>query len=169
VDYREVPMPGDWEMFEAVGYAFYDPVTPAERKAWRDWAQTFQQRMGAAAADAGVAGMMLGLCAHESRARRISLAMRGWQYQRKDGQSFAHPLAWLQPRDILAYHTEHRLPWLRIYETAEDPSRERSELCFIAADGVGDYIRQRGMQSNSARTYPALWRQWRAAWGVEAP
>jgi 3'-phosphoadenosine 5'-phosphosulfate sulfotransferase (PAPS reductase)/FAD synthetase len=72
------------------------------------------------------------------------------------------PLARWSGNDVCAYHAANDLPWLRIYEQAEDPRLERSEFAFAA--GGGDAIRRHGAWDAWRAAYPELWGRWQARW-----
>lgn len=167
VTYAEVAMPGEWEIFERVGHAFTSPATAEERAAWREWQALFTDRMDAAALHLGCAGSMLGLASHESRARALNRAVRGTHYHAA-GRAIPTllPLSDLRAEDVIAYHQVNALPWLHIYDSAEDPRRARSEVCLLAADGASEAIRRHGAWVEWARAYPEWWRVWKYRWGL---
>ena len=162
VHYVEVPVWGDWELFERAGRFFLSPETPDERALLRAWKTEFVAAIEGAAVHAGAPGVMLGMSAHESHGRRLHIAVRGEHYTARGRLPTLLPLARWSADDVCAYHLAHGLPWLRIYEEADDPRRARSEFAF--ACGGGDAIRRHGAWNAWRRTYPALWRQWQARW-----
>lgn len=164
VRYIEVPMPGEWDIFEQVGHAFTAAETPAERAAWRDWQRTFTDRLTDATRAAGCTGQMIGLASHESRARRLNRARRGHHYQATGRLPTLLPICDLHADDIIAHHAARDLPWLHIYDSAADPRRARSEVCLLAADGASDAIRRHGAWHEWAIAYPDWWRVWQQRW-----
>lgn len=150
--YAEASLPGEWEMYERAGGFFMDATNAAERAAVAWWRARFVAGMGAAAGALGASGTFLGLRADESRARRLNLATHGDSYTRRgDGQAVALPLARWSARDVWAYLVLHGLPWLRMYDAAQDRERARSAFCF-ATGGAGAIWRH------------GAWEEWRAAY-----
>lgn len=138
VIYAEVRVPGDWEIAERLGYPLWQAETAEHRRLLREIRQTFIERLEDAARAMGATGMMLGLAAHESLGRRYNAAMRGCHYTANGRMPTLAPLQWLQADDVIAYHVQHDLRWLRIYDAADDPRKARSELSMATgADAMG--------------------------------
>lgn len=164
VTYVEAPVWGDWEIFERAGRFFLAPETPREHAILKAWKSEFVSAIENEAVRNGATGMMIGSCAHESRARQLNIAMRGDSYTAKGRIPTLLPLARWRADDICAYHVANKLPWLRIYEQAEDPRRARSEFAFAA--GGGDAIRRHGAFEQWRNVYPDLYRHWQKRWGI---
>ena len=110
-------------------------------------------------------GYFDGLCAHESRARRLNRALRGNLYRknhRTRGSIWvAHPLHDWSPHDVYGYAVSHGVELLPLYKCVallhrEEPWRLREEWWVPGAMGAihGQYAWLR-------RYYPSLWRQLR--------
>lgn len=164
VKYIEVPVWGDWEIYERAGRFFLAPETSAERQLLADWKREFVDALEGAATNAGCAGMMLGMAGHESHGRRMNIAVRGDHYQAKGRLPTLLPLARWSADDVIAHHVARQLPWLRIYDVADDPRAARSEFAFVA--GAGDATRRHGGWSEWKAAYPELFRLWQKKWGV---
>ena len=162
VTYIEVPVWGDWEIFERAGRFFLEPETPEERAILKAWKAEFVAAIEGAAVAAGAAGVMIGMSAHESHGRRMNIAVRGEHYPASGRVPTLLPLARWSADDVCAYHAAYDLPWLRIYEQADDPRRARSEFAFAA--GGGDAIRRHGAWEAWRAAYPELWGRWQARW-----
>lgn len=162
VTYIEVPVWGDWEIFERAGRFFLHPETQEERAILNEWKSEFVAAIEGAAVDAGADGVMIGMSAHESHARRMNIAVRGEHYTASGRVPTLLPLARWSADDVCAYHAAYNLPWLRIYEQAEDPRRARSEFAFAA--GGGDAIRRHGAWDSWRQAYPELWGRWQHRW-----
>jgi 3'-phosphoadenosine 5'-phosphosulfate sulfotransferase (PAPS reductase)/FAD synthetase len=165
ITYIEVKVWGDWELYKRAGRFFWKPETSEDRALLRAWKDDFVRTLEDAARQAGARGMMIGMCAHESKARRINIAMRGEAYQAKDRLPTLLPLARWSADDVCAYHAANGLPWLRIYDVAADPRTARSELSF--ATGGGDAIRRHGAFAEWEAAYPSLVREWAAVWPIK--
>ena len=71
IKYFEVSTPGEWDMYEKVGYAFESQSTPQEKKAAKWWKDSFVENMRNKTIEIGCEGNFIGLCAEESRGRRL--------------------------------------------------------------------------------------------------
>lgn len=164
VNYIEVPVWGDWEIYQQAGRFFLTPENEAERALLRQWKADFVAALEGAAISAGCTGMMLGMAGHESRGRRMNIAVRGDHYQAAGRLPTLLPLARWKADDVIAYHLANDLPWLKIYDDADDPRLARSELAFVA--GGGDAIRRHGAWDAWRRSYPELWAIWKKEWNL---
>lgn len=164
VEYIEVPVWGDWEIFERAGRFFLVPETWEEKQLLATWKYEFVAALETTALSAGCAGMMLGMAAHESHGRRMNIAARGDHYQAKGRLPTLLPLARWKSDDVIAYHLANRIPWLKIYEDSDDPRYARSEFAF--ASGGGDAIRRHGAWEMWKKSYPAQWAKWANRWGL---
>ncbi len=160
ISYQEVDTPGEWEMYERVGYAFPDASSPEEKAAAKWWKENFTRNMATAANQLGCIGHFLGLCADESRGRRMNVRTHGQAYIRKDGIAIALPLSFWNPKDVWAYHVKYDLPCLRIYDTSPR-GREKARSGFVfATTGTDDYIHSQGVWREWLDTYPNEFNQW---------
>lgn len=162
VEYIEVPVWGDWEIYERAGRFFLTPETPEDRALLAEWKRDFVAAIEGAASTAGAIGMMLGMAGHESHGRRMNIAVRGDSYIVAGRLPTLLPLARWSADDVVSYHLAQSLPWLRIYDLAEDPRHARSEFAFVT--GAGDATRRHGGWKDWEKAYPALWRKWVSAW-----
>lgn len=168
VEYHEVPVWGDWEIYERAGRFFLEPETREERKILADWHQELVDVMDCAFLAAGAQGKILGLAAHESRGRAMNISVRGSHYKtRAEAIPKLLPIAHWRPADVWAYMLTHELPRLRIYDMADNPERARSEVAFAAIGGdAADAVRRHGAWKEWARCYPELWAKWVARWPI---
>lgn len=164
VDYIEVPVWGDWEIFERAGRFFLAPETPEDRALLATWKREFVEAIEGAAQRAGCCGMMIGMAGHESYGRKMNIAVRGDSYCASGRMPTLLPLSRWRADDVVAYHVANDIPWLKIYEMAEDPRRARSEFAFAA--GGGDAIRRHGAWEAWRIAYPDLYRRWVKRWDV---
>ena len=162
VDYVEVPVYGDWEIFERAGKFFTTPETSKDRALINEWKNDFVHALEDVARAAGCIGMMIGMAGHESHARRLNIAMRGDRYQARNRMPTLLPLARWSADDVITYHLQRGLPWLHIYDVADDPRQARSEFAFAA--GGGDAIRRHGAWLEWRKAYPDLWHKWTTKW-----
>lgn len=162
VRYIETAIPGAWEMFERAGAAFVSPETAAQREAVRWWRREFEAAMDEVSATAGCRGVLLGLRAGESRARRMNIAVRGDSYTTAAGRATALPLAGWSGADVWARLVADDLPWLRIYDLSPDRERARSDFCWAAGGGTAHL--QRGEFLHWRRAYPEQVAAWVARW-----
>lgn len=164
VEYIEVKVWGEWEIFERAGRFFLAPETREEKQLLSTWKTEFVAALEGAAISAGCAGMMLGMAAHESHGRRMNIATRGDHYQAKGRLPTLLPLSRWKSCDVVAYHLANRIPWLKIYENSDDPRNARSEFAFAA--GGGDAIRRHGAWESWRKSYPEQWAKWVKRWGL---
>ncbi len=162
VDYREIEIPGEWDLFERAGGPFVQPCADHHFEALR-WRRAIARgRLREACEGAGCRRYMLGLRAAESGARRVNIATRGLAYEKRDGQSIALPIGRWEADDVWALLTARELPWLRIYDIAPNRDRARSMLCI--ALGSSDRHLRDGEYELWRRCYPDEIAQWEARW-----
>ena len=165
ISYEEVAAKGEWEIYEKAGRFFLTAETKEERAILRQRKIEHIAALEGAAAKHGARGMMVGTAAHESYARRMNVAVRGDHYQAiKRTLPTLLPLARWDADDVIAYHLGNSLPWLHVYDVADDPRRARSEFAFVC--GAGEKTRRHGGWDEWASAYPELWRTWQARWGI---
>lgn len=160
--YVETEIPGAWEIYERAGAAFVTPETPAQRAAIVWWRAQFEAAMDAAAAASGCRGVLIGMRATESRARRLNIATHGRSYTTRGGRATALPLAGWTGTDVWARIVSCGLPWLRIYDIAADRERARSDFCW-AAGGNDKHLRD-GTFLDWRAAYPEQVAAWTARW-----
>lgn len=162
IDYNEIEIPGEWDLFEVAGGPFLKPSTERQRAALRWRRKTARGRLRETCERLGCAGYMIGMRASESGPRRMNIAMRGLSYEKRDGQSIALPIGHWQAEDVWAVLVARGLPWLRIYDAAPDRHRARSMLCIALGDEsrhlhLGEY----GLWQ---RCYPEQIAEWEKRW-----
>lgn len=158
-------VPGEWDAYDAVGHFFAHPETPEEKTAARAAVRGYKAGAARAAAEAGYAGLFMGMRVEESRARAIVCARKGAVYRTADrAAATALPLARWTARDVWAWHLARGLPWLARYDLAapEDGGRERerSEPAWLVCDRVW----QHGQGPRMRESDPALWARLVARW-----
>lgn len=158
VDYHEVEVPGEWDVFERVGHAFRSASSREEKRAIAWWDREFADRMRAAAVRLGCPGYSYGYRTRESRARKINVAMRGSDYLLKDGFGSLLPLAKWTSDDVWAYLVTNDLPWPRIYDIAANRERMRSDFTWTVN------MFQWGQEAEWRRAYPELFDRWIERW-----
>lgn len=166
VDYHEVSVWGDWEIYQRAGRFFLEPETQEERKILQEWHLNLRKKMDDALQCTGVSGKILGMAAHESRARALNIKLRGVHYTTHDEAiPKLLPIAHWLPADVWAYMLTHDLPRLKIYDEADNPERARSEIAFatIGADAA-EAVRRHGAWGEWSRCYPELWSHWVNRW-----
>jgi len=162
VVYREVEIPGEWDLFERAGGPFLVAASAAQKDALRWRRETARGRLRAAMEGLGCRGFLLGLRAAESRGRALNVAARGVSYEKRDGLAVALPLARWDSDDVWAYLVGKDLPWLSIYDVAPDRGRARSMLC-IALGARGENL-ARGEYDVWRRAYPEMIWRWEERW-----
>lgn len=164
VTYAEVAIPGAWEYSEANGSLLIAAETPEQRKILKQSKELFVKALEDAATYHGCEGMMIGMAAHESRARRYNISQRGDLYRAKNRLPTFLPLAKWSSEYVVAYKVANDLPWLRIYELSGTPERTRSDICF--GGGAGQIIHNRGGWQEWKAAYPEFYAAWDAKWGL---
>lgn len=167
INYIEVPVWGDWEVYERSGRFFLTPETKQDRKLISQWHLNLVSSVDNAIVNSGCNGKMLGLAAHESRGRKMNIIRRGNHYSTKfESIPKLFPMAYWSSKDVLAYMFEHDLPRLRIYDKSDDPERARSEFAFAVIRSGADAIRRHGAWDEWKRIYPELWAIWEKRWKI---
>lgn len=150
---HEVPVPGPWEAWEAVGHFFVTPETPEERAAYRkyelDWSDANDY-----AVQQGWKGQFLGMRKQESRRRARVLGHRGALYKTKSRSTWTCcPLAQWSGADVWACLLAYDLPWLSVYEGAlQGRERERSEFTWFE-----ESVWLNGQAHEYRRRFPERW------------
>lgn len=161
--YREVRIRGFWDIFEEAG-RFFTVANAAEIKIIQNQHDEMVRSIENAATECGAIGMMIGLRSSESHARKMNILSRGNHYIAKGRIPTLLPMAGWTSKDILAYHIENDIQWLRIYDVASDPGRARSE--FVFAGSAAEPIRRHGAWHEWKEAYPELWKKWQLKWGI---
>jgi len=164
INYQEVDTPGEWEMYEREGGGgFLTAETKKQREVCRWWKDNFVSNLEAASLSMGADGHFVGLCAEESRGRRMCLYVHGQSYERADGMKIALPMGWWSAKDIWAYHVVNNLPSLIIYDlSAEGRCRARSGFVF-STTGTENTLPRHGVWKEWERIYPDEFNEWIAA------
>lgn len=76
----------------------------------------------------GAAGVIIGLRASESKARRTTLGIHGTVFRSKSGVWRISPLAWWTTQDVAAYIMQHNLPTLDTYKKHGFGARTASRI-----------------------------------------
>ena len=151
---------GDWDAWEELGHAFLVSATEEERRASRLSNMRYKRDADAAARDAGLTGLMLGMRAEESRVRAIVVARHGTLYRTRDRSTATLlPLARWTARDVWARLLAEELPWLPRYDREPDRERARSEITWLGFEGLW----RRG-QIDELRRDHDLWARVTARW-----
>lgn len=152
-DLHVADVPGAFDVFEKAGF-FVHATTDEQRVARNEMLRGYKEGAADAAERNGYVGQFWGLRAEESRERAITLAKKGWLYLVADRATLtACPLGQWTARDVWAYLITHDLPWLEIYDRSADRERQRSEVTWLAAEGIWRY----GQGQAIRRADPALW------------
>ncbi len=148
-------VPGAWDVFDAVGYAFRTPTLPVERSVTAAMLRNYKTVAEAHAVARGWGGEFWGLRRQESVVRAISLARTGTTYTVRDRSTVTCcPLATWTGRDVWAYTVTRDLPWLSRYDwPGEDRERIRSETTWLAAEGLWRH----GQAERMRRFDPETW------------
>jgi len=154
LELHTVAVPGAFDVYARAGRFFIHPDTPEERAAVNWMLAAYKQAAADASEQLGYVGQFWGLRALESRPRAITLARKGALYQTLDRVTWTScPLRHWSGRDVWAYLLAHDLPWLSSYDSAIDRERARSEITWLAAEGIWRY----GQGQALRRERPAEW------------
>jgi 3'-phosphoadenosine 5'-phosphosulfate sulfotransferase (PAPS reductase)/FAD synthetase len=166
VTYKEVPVQGDWDVYEKAGRFFLYPESEREVALLKDWHTGLRSAMDETMIALGCDGKAIGLSAHESQGRKMNFFARGHHYHAKDERiPKLQPIAHWIAQDVLAYALLHGLPLLRAYTESPNPERARSEVAFAVIGGrQAEKIRSKGEWQEWARIYPDLWAVWVNRW-----
>lgn len=159
IKYHEVYVNGEWEMYERAGGGFDIPITKEQKEAQRWWANGFTNNMSRAVYDNNRNGSFLGMRQDESHARRMNIAMRGNDYQKKDGTNICLPLAHWTGKDIWAYIATNNLPYLKLYDMSSC-GRERTRSEFIFSTSAASAAKRHGVWEDWRKVYPQEFNAW---------
>lgn len=159
VEYIEIEVMGEWEMFEMAGEAFTTPITDDHKKAFKAWQDDFTNKMTDAVVSRGRAGTFVGLRQDESNNRRMNIAMRGDDYTKADGSRICLPIARWSGLDIWAYIVTHDLPYLPFYDNSIF-GRERARSEFIFGSTIANTAKRHGVWEDWKVNYPNEFNAW---------
>ncbi len=156
LDVIDALVPGDFTTFEKAGHFFAVPSTPEEHRAMLEGERRYKRAVEDAAIEAGFTGLFWGMRKQESRNRSIVLTKYGPLYKAKSRETWTCcPLAGWTGQDVWAYLIAHDLPWLSIYDDADNRERQRSETTWLGFDGLWRHGQGRQLRERD----PALWRR----------
>lgn len=162
VVYDEIPIAGEWDMFERAGGAFDIPATDRQKEAYKWWVDNkWSAKSAPALVERGKNGSFVGMRQEESHARRMTIAKRGKDYQKANGDNMCLPLAHWTGKDIWAYIFSHDLPYLTAYDNA-NTSRERVRSEFVFSGQSAEALKRHGVWQDWERCYPDEFSAWMA-------
>ena len=162
VEYHEIAIAGEWDMFERAGGAFCIAKTDKQKEALQWWINNkWSAKANEAVLAHGCIGSFVGMRQDEARARRITIATKGNDYQKADGDKICLPIARWTGADIWAYIVTHDLPYLSIYDNSIN-GRERARSEFIFSGQSADALKRHGVWQDWERAYPAELGAWLA-------
>jgi len=104
----------------------------------------------------GWVGQFLGMRKLESKSRGKTLRRKGAIYRTQDRETWtASPLVNWSATDVWAYIVACDLPYLSVYDRADDRESERSEVTWLATDALW----RRGMLADLRRNNPEVYAQ----------
>lgn len=147
---------GDFDLFAALGRLLIVAESAEDRAIIRAHDRRYRAEIESHVQRHGLAGLFWGLRREESRARAITISRNGTLYRARNRQEWTcHPLAYWSSRDVWAYLVRHDLPWLSVYDRADDRERERSETTFQF--GLSGGLWAQGQGARLRESDPALW------------
>lgn len=160
VIYDEIPIMGEWDMFERAGGAFGVPTTEQQKEAYKWWLDNkWSAKSPIALAKHNKNGSFVGMRQEESHARRMTIAKRGKDYQKANGDNMCLPLAHWTGKDIWAYIFSRDLPYLTAYDNA-NTSRERVRSEFVFSGQSADALKRHGVWQDWEQCYPDEFKAW---------
>lgn len=155
-----VQVPGAWDVYDRVGF-FTAPETDEQRAAVRQMERDYK-KVAEEFAAARYVGIFWGIRASESRPRSYLVSRRGPVYRASDRTTWtALPLGRWTGEDVWARLVSCRLPWLSVYDRADDRNRERSEPVWLACPTAWS----KGSQAARMREAdPELWERLCRRW-----
>jgi len=160
LELHEVPVPGPWEAWEAVGHFFAVPETPEEKAAYRrfelDWSAANDY-----AEQQGWVGQFMGMRKEESKRRSMVLGKRGGLYKTQSRSTWTCcPLMQWKGPDIWACLLENDMPWLSVYDDApRGREMERSEFTWFE-----ESLWRHGQVQEFRQRFPERWARLCARW-----
>jgi 3'-phosphoadenosine 5'-phosphosulfate sulfotransferase (PAPS reductase)/FAD synthetase len=117
VDIKRVERFGEYDAWKEAGHFFNNVETEEEREIVRRRMKDFTIATTTYVIENSVSNLFMGLTKDESRARKITLSIKGSLYQTKDRTGWTCcPLANWSGTDIWAYTVENNLPYLKVYD-----------------------------------------------------
>ena len=161
IHYHEEISPGMWDTFERFGLLIeHDNQTNRQATKWFD--DNFNQAFLKAEKVTQAKGYFVGMRADESQRRAKNIQMRGKEYTRKDGRNMVLPMAGWNGQDIWAYMVLHELPFLKIYDKAQNRDRQRSEIAMSST--MSAMLQSNGEWQLWREYYPDEYRAWMEKW-----
>ncbi len=161
IRYHEEISPGLWDTFERFGLMIeHDDKVNRQATKWFD--DNFNNAFLKAESITGAKGYFVGMRADESQRRAKNIKMRGKEYTRKDGRNMVLPLAGWNGQDIWAYIAAHDLPYLKIYDKAQNRDRQRSEIAMSST--MSAMLQANGEWALWREHYPDEYRAWMERW-----
>jgi phosphoadenosine phosphosulfate reductase len=124
---------GSHDAWKEVGHFFNIPTTDIEKIAAKKCCKDFKEQSERFMANGEYENIFMGLCKDESRARQISLNIKGKLYQTKFRCGWTCcPLADWTASDIWAYIVSEELPYLSVYDLSHwNREKIRNELTVL--------------------------------------
>lgn len=152
------------ECYRQVGGFYVFPETEEQRKADRQYADSFIQAITGKAKELNCDVAFIGLRRQESKGRDWLLRSRGDTFYAKTyGIMECMPIGDWTGRDVWAYIAKHNLPYLELYDLAEDREWARNGAMFAAnVPEYGGAMHYRGQLAALKGMYPGLFNQFAA-------
>lgn len=138
LDLHILKVPGAFDVYRDVGHFFVHPITEVEKKAVNKMLNGYKKIINQYINAQGWTGQFIGLRKAENRRTRgIMLKKKGYIYQTSNRDTWAAcPLANWRTEDVWAYTLSRNLPYLKVYDKADTPEQERSEITWLAAESL---------------------------------
>ena len=154
IELQIADLPGELDVYERLGHFFVHAESTEERAAVAEMVRGYKVGADEFAEQRGHHGQFWGMRAAESKHRAITVARKGVLYRTRSRRTVTClPLARWSDRDIWAYTVSRDLPWLSIYDTADDRDRARSEFVFLGCEALWRH----GQGALLRRHDPAWW------------
>lgn len=153
---------GASNVWEDCGRFTFKPENPREKKFFKKVSEDFAQKASAWNMLNDIDLQFIGMCKHESRARKIMLSVKGSLYTVKSGERRCCILADLTPADIWAYIVSRELPYLSIYDyplLSRERIRNECTMCYNEA------IIRNGVLTHYRALYPDYIAEVEKRWG----
>lgn len=137
-DIRNIHCYGEYDAWREAGHFFCDPITDIEKKTAHKANTEFKKASANFMLENSISNIFMGLTKEESKARRISLSMRGNLYYSKMRKGWTCcPLANWTATDIWAYIVANNLPYLSVYDIPYySRERIRNELTVMYCPAI---------------------------------
>lgn len=152
------------ECYRMAGGFYVFPETEIQKEADRLYSRSFIEAIDRFAEEIGADLAFIGLRAEESKRRWMLLKSRGDTFYAKTrGLVECFPLAGWSGRDIWAYIFSNDLPYLDLYDLADDRERARNGAAFAANVPVyGGEAHYNGQLALLKHWYPDLFNRFAA-------